>query len=248
MINFEQFSRYINPIIRNVRFKATEVCQPGFTIIESLMAIIVVAILLSATAPAILISVGNRVQAKRIESATQAARAYIDGVRSGAIEVPKQVIVLNEVNTTSKTFDSKRGNFSGVNAPTSSLSCNSPINGYCSNTTTSSLYCINRDQNAGCANNNGKDLIIQAFRSTTDTTIDDSEKGYLIGIRVYRADAFNGTVLKTKKANDAKTSSVGGAGAALSSRQVPLIEMTTEIASKTTQYQDYCERFGGCQQ
>jgi prepilin-type N-terminal cleavage/methylation domain-containing protein len=56
--------------------------QEGFTIIESLVAIIVVGILLSAISPAIVLAFGNRVQA---------SRSYIDGVTTGAIAAPPQV-------------------------------------------------------------------------------------------------------------------------------------------------------------
>jgi prepilin-type N-terminal cleavage/methylation domain-containing protein len=39
----------------------------GFTIIESLVAIVIVGILMTAIAPVIILSVGNRVQARRVE-------------------------------------------------------------------------------------------------------------------------------------------------------------------------------------
>ena len=63
----------------------------GFTIIESLVAIVVVSILLSAIAPVLVMSTAIRVQARRIELSTQAARTFIDGVRSGSITKPLTV-------------------------------------------------------------------------------------------------------------------------------------------------------------
>ncbi|WP_231943222.1 prepilin-type N-terminal cleavage/methylation domain-containing protein [Calothrix sp. NIES-3974] len=63
----------------------------GFTIIESLMAIIVVAILMTAIAPVIVLSTATRIQARRIEVATQAAKSYINGVNSGNIPLPDVV-------------------------------------------------------------------------------------------------------------------------------------------------------------
>src|SRR6476469_3620673 len=50
----------------------------GYTIIESLVAMIVVSVLMIAIAPVMAYSVATRVQARRIELATQAASAYID--------------------------------------------------------------------------------------------------------------------------------------------------------------------------
>lgn len=58
----------------------------GYTIIESLVAMIVVSVLMIAIAPVMAYSVATRVQARRTELATQAARAYIDSLRTGAIK------------------------------------------------------------------------------------------------------------------------------------------------------------------
>ncbi|MCC3494433.1 MAG: type II secretion system protein [Microcoleus sp. PH2017_25_DOB_D_A] len=58
----------------------------GYTIIESLVAMIVVSVLMIAIAPVMAFSVATRVQARRTELATQAARAYIDALRTGAIK------------------------------------------------------------------------------------------------------------------------------------------------------------------
>jgi prepilin-type N-terminal cleavage/methylation domain-containing protein len=63
----------------------------GYTIIESLVAMIVVSVLMIAIAPVMAFSVATRVQARRIELATQAARAYIDALRTGAIASPDQI-------------------------------------------------------------------------------------------------------------------------------------------------------------
>ncbi|NES68106.1 MAG: type II secretion system protein, partial [Okeania sp. SIO2D1] len=60
----------------------------GYTIMEGLVAMIMVAFLMSAVAPVIALSVGTRVQARRVELATQAARSYIDGLRAGSIPAP----------------------------------------------------------------------------------------------------------------------------------------------------------------
>ena len=57
----------------------------GYTIIESLVAMIVVSVLMIAIAPVMAFSVATRVQARRMELATQAARTYIDALRTGAV-------------------------------------------------------------------------------------------------------------------------------------------------------------------
>jgi len=58
----------------------------GYTIIESLVAMIVVSVLMIAIAPVMAFSVATRVQARRVELATQAATAYINALRVGAIK------------------------------------------------------------------------------------------------------------------------------------------------------------------
>jgi prepilin-type N-terminal cleavage/methylation domain-containing protein len=58
----------------------------GYTIIESLVAMIVVSVLMIAIAPVMAFSVATRVQARRVELASQAATAYINALRVGAIK------------------------------------------------------------------------------------------------------------------------------------------------------------------
>lgn len=193
--------------------------EAGFTIIESLVAIIVVAILLTAIAPAIVLSVGNRVQSKRMEAAIQASRTYIDGVTTGAIPSPTQTVQNTNANNT-KLLNS-------IPAPTS-------ING---------MYCFNRDKTPGCQVNSPTDLVVQSFRTTNVNVT-----SYMMGVRVYRADAFrDSTPLKTNGGPDNQqgvrvTQSAVNGG--LGDRKAPLVEMTTEIYPSASQpsFNDFCAR------
>ena len=92
----------------------------GYTIIESLVAMIVVSVLMIAIAPVMAFSVATRVQARRMELATQAARAYIDALRTGAIK-STEVNFFPDTNT---------------DAPSSSSFNN--------------LYCVEFDGKPGC--------------------------------------------------------------------------------------------------
>ena len=244
MITRKEFFQKIKVANQAGSIKLTPSSEAGFSIIESLVAIIVVAILLVAIAPVLSLSVATRVQARRVELATQAAKAYIEGVRAGSIVAPNYAVTLTEVNSTTKAFDPQRLTFANESAPSSTLpSCGTSATDfpYCTNSTTSSLYCIDRD-GSGCANTSVQDLVVQAFRSTT--TGGTADQGYLLAVRVYRADAFNGGTLKTMKANNTKSNTYASG---LGDRQAPLVEITSEIVSKKTKYQDYCTRFGGCQ-
>lgn len=183
--------------------------ESGFTIIESLIAIVVVAVLMVAIAPVIVFSTATRVQSRRIELATQAAKTYIEGVRTGAIGAPA----------------------TGSGVPTvGSLTCNA--NAYCSvpATPANNLYCIDGD-GGGCTLGSNKDFIIQAFRNNPDATA-----GYLLEVRVYRADGFQNDGALTQTSKQSTTS--GGLG----DRKAPLMEINTEITSDSDSFNDLCKR------
>ncbi|MBD1932523.1 MULTISPECIES: hormogonium polysaccharide secretion pseudopilin HpsB [Cyanophyceae] len=187
--------------------------QAGFTIIESLLAILVVTILMVGVAPVIVLSVATRVQAKRVEQGADAARAYIDGVRSGAItNAPPAPTPGFPVYTTQS--------FRLVPAPTSAAG----------------LYCVDLD-GGGCNIGSNKDLYIQAFRNGLPAR---PQNGYKLGIRVYRADAFSTSgPLKTMGVDKAKAQTFS-AGAL--DRKSPQFETTTEIAGNNTSLRNLCAR------
>ncbi len=189
--------------------------QAGFTIVELLVAMLLVGILMTVIAPVLVLSTATRVQARRVELATQAARAYIDGVKSGTINSPPSIT----------------GNLEDYAAPTSSGSLSCTPNSYCSSMP--SLYCIDFDS-TGCSTSSLTDMVIQAFRVNPAST--DADKGYRLGIRVYRADAFKDT--GTLKKETKQATFTGGLG----DRQAPLVEMTSDISTSQTRFRDFCER------
>jgi len=206
--------------------------QSGFTIIESLVAIIVVGILMTAIAPTIVLSVATRVQARRIELAAAAAQSYMDGVRTSTVEPPE---LPNKSETELKKYD-----FSKYDAPKQgTLKCKA--NEYCTSPD-DNLYCIDGDADGTCQITTSKDMIVQAFRYNSNSL--EAEEGYSLGIRVYRADAFDKKKVKELKAlkdKDAKQQSTFTGGTGLTSVQSPLLEISTEI-SNGTQFSDFCNR------
>lgn len=168
--------------------------ESGFTIIESLVAMLVVSILLAAIAPTIVIATATRVQSKRVEQATQAARTFIDGVKTGAVTAPTTTIEPN-----------------GTLAGNLFTTTNMPVPGQAS-TPLTSLYCVRKDGNNNlviidpdCTSNTDKIFYIQAVKIvlTGSNPIDSTglpKDGYRLGIRVYRADI---DLTKTVKASDA---------------------------------------------
>lgn len=255
--------------------KSIAVKSSGFTIIECLLAIIMVSIMLTAVAPVIVLSVATRVQARRVEQATIAGRNYIDAVQSDPNLKPAATVPLYEAQTipgtTNKRYiGSARDIFASATAPPQRvLTCPDDrgvvagsIYPYCDNGTTGpySLYCVDND-GGGCTSNSNKDFIVQAFRSVKATApgvldpTDDGSGGYVLGVRVYRADGFDGaTPLQTTRGNYDKkvltkvATYTGGKG----NQFAPLAEFTTEMRPQPSEPGDgammksLCDRLGGC--
>lgn len=74
--------------LQKIREKHKKLSESGYTLMEGLVAMIVVATLMSAIGSVIVLSVGVRIQARRVELATRAAKSYIDGLNSGVISPP----------------------------------------------------------------------------------------------------------------------------------------------------------------
>ena len=103
-------------------------------------------------------SVATRVQARRTELATQAARAYIDALRTGAL----------------KPNDPKNPGFPAYDAK-----AQPDAPGILTN-----LYCYNLDETPGCTDSK-KDFYVQGVRNVDNKPTDT---GYSLTVRVYRAD------------------------------------------------------------
>jgi prepilin-type N-terminal cleavage/methylation domain-containing protein len=141
----------------------------GYTIIESLVAMIVVSVLMIAIAPVMAFSVATRVQARRVELATQAARTYIDALRTGAIK------------STAPWFPAE----DAADPPAAPTSVNT-------------LYCVNfKDQTQNCAGS--KEFRVQGVRPPNTGTTNATDSGYALTVRVYRADASPGTMITTQQ-------------------------------------------------
>jgi prepilin-type N-terminal cleavage/methylation domain-containing protein len=197
--------------------------QAGFTIIESLMAIIVVTVLMVAIGPVIAMSVAARVQARRVERASEAAKTYVDGVRSGAIPATKI--------TVGRPFTNSTGSQPFLNtAPPPTASNLPPPTQVKWSNDNSGFYCVDLDnKNLGCSRKSSMDLVIQAFR-----TAGDEKEGYRLGVRVYRADAFGGGQM-TKVQQAALKGNLGD-------RLAPLATLITDIGPQEKSLSTWCDR------
>lgn len=230
--------------------------QDGFTIVECLLAIIIVSILLVAIAPVLVLATANRVQAKRVELATNAAKAYVDRIRAGAFNSsssPSETVLIQGIIVDSTSSRPGQGNaLSQVIPPRSTGNLTCAANDYCTQPRVPQragnylLYCVDGDGDGACTKNSMKDMIIQVSASQpSPSTPANLNLGYKLGIRVYRADAFaeNGP-LKKSDINTKATARTFTGG--LGDRKAPQVEMQADIVSDSTQYTDYCTRFGGC--
>ncbi|MEG4069397.1 hormogonium polysaccharide secretion pseudopilin HpsB [Microcoleus sp. Pol11C2] len=197
----------------------------GYTIIESLVAMIVVSVLMIAIAPVMAFSVATRVQARRTELATQAARTYIDALRTGAIASPTP-------GPAGRGFPIKVSTGNVADAPVPTASDKSQ-----------NLYPLDMD-GGGFSDTSSTDFYVQgAWRNPSDPP-DPTKTGYELIVRVYRADSFaNGVTLRPPK--DAKQSVVGSG---LGDKTIPVVEMTTQIPRTTGEasaYESLCARLKG---
>ncbi|WP_334987131.1 hormogonium polysaccharide secretion pseudopilin HpsB [Nostoc sp.] len=206
--------------------------ESGFTIIESLVAILVVAILLVAIAPVLVMSTATRVQAKRIELATGAAKAFIDAIKSKTILDPPFAtnFTLDPATAGNRTVSSSTSDYLMSSAPVPTTA------------TKNTLYCFNKNGSLANPDCTSDLFYIQAIRLAVTGSDADKGQGYRLGVRVYRSDAEFGSLTAGSSGKTAATFTGG-----LGDRKAPLVEMTTEIVRGQSSYNALCDRLGGCQ-
>ncbi|MGB3532285.1 MAG: hormogonium polysaccharide secretion pseudopilin HpsB [Microcoleaceae cyanobacterium] len=230
--------------------------EAGYTILEGIMAIVVVTVLLVAISPMIGFAAAVRMQAKRTQLASQAARSYISFVKS---EPTNEDGLSDGERAPGTTYSiSSDGtvttDLSTIGPPGNDLDCDfdedDPENGYCDEND-KALFCVNFDETAGCQNDSPVDMVVQPlarFRGDVDEegnvvagTI-DYNRGYELAVRVYQASAFkNDVTLKAKDGEQTEATSFIGR------RDLPLIQVSTSVAPKGDNlFSTFCEELEGC--
>ena len=203
----------------------------GFTIMESLIAMVVVSSLMLAISPVLILSASTRVQSRRVELSAQIARSFIDGVRSGRItaeDIPTVNININQNALSSRNITNSTDGYlfssASMAAPTSE----------------EGLYCVQSDGTIQLPENNCENRLffIQARRTSINGS--DPNDGYRLAVRVYRKDIdFDKTVLANTNTTK-NTQAVVGSG----NKQAPLVEIIADIANNNTSFTDLCNRLG----
>ncbi|MEQ9486119.1 hormogonium polysaccharide secretion pseudopilin HpsB [Coleofasciculus sp. F4-SAH-05] len=238
--------------------------QAGFTIIESLLALMLVSILMVALSPVIVLSVATRVQARRVELATQAARTYIDGVRAQTIlDPPISNLEFKDIAAPKATgtlkCDDNIDYTDYCQTPSGQTVANVDDvekevceDAQCTTTkdeqiTVTTLYCVDLDEEKGCSTDSTTDMIVQAVGYHKDESGDPqarydryNDTGYELGIRVYRASAFkeSGNLEKSVGDKSQHKSQQAGAAAGVFESQLPLLEITTAISPRQPSLSD----------
>ena len=222
-----EFSHQQAEIVSNSCAQKSKSRDSGYTIIESLVAMIVVSVLMIAIAPVMAFSVATRVQARRTELATQAAKTYIDGLRTGSIKFNDSIIK----GFPAKSTATKAEDLANEPAPQNKQN---------------DLYCVDMDSSPGCLPSSNTDLYVQGAwlnpdpSITTTTGGDPTSKGYQLLVRVYRADSFAQGAPTLRAPRDAPKQSVVGSG--LGDRTMPVVEMSTEIPATENPYKSISDR------
>jgi prepilin-type N-terminal cleavage/methylation domain-containing protein len=203
----------------------------GFTIMESLIAMVVVSSLMLAISPVLILSASTRVQSRRVELSAQIARSFIDGVRFGRITA-EDITPVN-ININQNALSSRNITNSTDGYLISSASMPAP-------TSPAGLYCVQSDGTIQPPENNCENRLffIQARRTSINGS--DPNDGYRLAVRVYRRDIdFMKPVLANTNTTK-NTQAVVGSG----NRQAPLVEIIADIANNNTSFTALCNRLG----
>jgi type II secretory pathway pseudopilin PulG len=211
--------------------------ESGYSILEGLVAMIMVAALMSAVAPIIAYSVGTRVQARKVELAAQAARSYIDAVRLGKLDPPPSLASDEEIPADAlTTCPQTQGGLLQY--------CPDPLNKF---------YCVDNDDDDECTFDSLTDMMVygaidlnnigKKYKEKIDTNSPGKmqELGYILQVKVYRAQAFSNSVTLSDKGvpftvNNSGLATIDG------DKERPLFVTKTEIAPTKDLFQNIKDR------
>ena len=235
---------YLSKISLDAHPKKQRLAVGGFSLLESLMAVVVVTVLLVGIAPMIALSTATRVNARRVDQAVQAARTYADAVRSGVITTQ---YVYNFQASTATGTDSYF--FDTIGAPGAAATTNSrgvsvPAGMSVStlfNSTTFPGVTIDTNGN-GFSTTDPQDLVVMPLRNAGAVSSSDLDsQGFVLVLRVYRADAFNSArtglapVVNTLRRGD-EPECTNAVFSISSPRSCPLAQVRYEVFPSTITY------------
>jgi len=184
--------------------------EAGYTILEGIMAIVVVSVMMIAIGPVIALSVGTRLQAKRMELATQAARSYVDYVKS---------------------IDTDVENYPGDYPDDYPSITTTQVSAAGAPADTTSLYCVDfdgdldGDGNPCDIDDSPSDMYVQGVGYHPESADIHPSNGFILGVRVYRANSFAAGVTLENPPTGTNSTVTN----ALGDRTKPMVVMTTQV-------------------
>ncbi|WP_200670065.1 type II secretion system protein [Oxynema sp. CENA135] len=173
------------------RSKPTKFSEQGLTLVESLAAIVIFGIAITAITPPLMLAMAARVKAYRVEQAMQLAEGEIDRVR---LVVDRDFTEADYLSTIPPSADSEEPK--DVAVPTGSVSCSdtdppSLISKAPPDAETACNIDIDGDEKI--------DFVVQTFR-TNDYSPDGGDPlAFRMGVRVYtKASLDSGQTLQTE--------------------------------------------------
>ncbi|MDC0835923.1 type II secretion system protein [Geitlerinema sp. CS-897] len=221
---------------------ASNTSQAGLTLVEGLVAILVVSAVTISITPAIFLAVATRVQNRRAEQAIQLAHGQIDQVRV-LIEQGIQPDTVDRLPALVESSD-----LSAVSAPSSAFGSLQSTNFECSNydrnpTQVPVDSALPVDINGDCE----EDFFVQTFRGDEQTIQVDSEDStaqvpvvFRMGVRVYYRNAEFGA-LETQEASLTLTTGQGQQ----TKRPLAVLHTTLAQADRSQALQKYCQMLPG---
>ncbi|MBR8837861.1 MAG: hypothetical protein DSM106950_28610 [Stigonema ocellatum SAG 48.90 = DSM 106950] len=209
--------RKVKTDVKLQKLVTKELLEEGFTIIESLMAIVVITVVIIAITPPIFLAVATRYQNQKAQQAMQVAQRQVDQVR----------VLIEKGNYTDSNLppNAGTGQADAVAAPTS-FTCTTPAS---SNACPFNL-------NGGSTN---PDFYVQTYRTQTQTAGNPAQTvAFYMGVRVYSALANGQLGLQTTQASLKFTTGQG------SQRKYPLAVIYTpvvrsDIKDSLTNYKNF---------
>ncbi|MEB3291208.1 MAG: type II secretion system protein [Leptolyngbya sp.] len=188
--------------------------EQGLTLIECLVAIIMVALVAGSIAPVLVISLASRVNSQKSEQALGLAQSEVDRTRTLVAQGGYTTANLPPLGSTASGAVEENAQISSVLGP--NLSVTDPTN---------FAYARPVDVNGDGQN----DFLVQQFRSQGFTS-SGIPVAFTLGIRVYDIDVTGTGNLKTEKDNQDRAASLGLTGGTGPRSQYPLAVLYSTIA------------------
>lgn len=194
--------------------------EQGFTLLESLVGMLLITTIVVTITPPIFLTVAIRVQNRRAEQAMQLAQGEIDRVR---VLVEQGNYTDNDLPAVPATSPS---NIQDVSAPTTLSNTIKSDNSSCTNLYTGTQIAANTTLGVDIDRDCQRDFLVQTFRDSGLPVSDTNNQtiAFRMGIRVYAAVAEQNLAnLDTQRASLQFTTSLG------SQRSRPLAVLYTTV-------------------